>query len=521
MQKSIVSVTMEIALEGSANYAGGLGVLEADKFYGASRLGLPYIVVSPFYPSGYVDWDYTNRVRFIETRHRHSLAFLSRLRFLRSIEVKRSDGRLLAEADVFEYPHGSARAILYRIRKPISVARLFRYLYRHHSDECTYYVVAAAVASEIIRRLASDEGIYVVDVQEAHLALVPYLLPKDIRTRFVTHTPGPWGHPKLCKEAEEILGISLPNVKTMTEVAMEVVEKVFTVSRKHFEITKTFFPKYINKMSYVTNAIDVERWQRVKRDPGSAKEFAEVHEGLKNEFSSIIKALTGKNIGSRMLVSWVRRIVKYKRPYFIEWLVEENSDLKDRIFIVTAGKPHPSDAWGKEMATIFARFSRTLSNFFYYPSYGTDFAYYALSASDLLLFTPFSCWEASGTSMMKAGANGVPTLSSRDGASLELIEDGFNGWFFGRELNQIIDLESEDAGKIDEEEYTDFVKRLESIIDLYERDREKFYEIAYNSYKTFTQMVDITRLLKQYYGEYLSKLGTGKNSKEVEQPSNI
>jgi starch phosphorylase len=514
MMKSIVSVAMEIALEDSANYAGGLGVLEADKFYGAARLGLPYIVIAPLYPSGYVDWDCINRVKFIEVRHRHSLAFLSKLYFLRSIEVRRSDGRLLAEADILEYSHGSAKAILYRIRRPISVARLFRYLYRHHSDECTYYIAAAAVSSEIIKKLINGEGIQVVDVQEAHLALVPYLLPKDVRVRFITHTPGPWGHPRLCKEAEEILGISLPNVKTMTEAAMEAAEKIFAVSKKHFEITKMFFPKYVNKMSHVTNAIDIERWQRIKKDPGSVKEFAKVHEEFKKELSSIIRALVGKSVGNRMLVSWVRRIVKYKRPYFIEWIIEENNDLRDRVFIITAGKPHPNDVWGKEMATIFARLSRTLNNFFYYPNYGIEFAYYALSASDLLLFTPFSCWEASGTSMMKAGVNGVPTLSSRDGASLELIEDGFNGWLFGRELHQMIDLESEEARKIDEEDYSDFIKKLELILDLYERDREKFYEVAYNSYKTFAQNVDVVRLLKQYYGEFVSKV------EEAEKTSN-
>ncbi len=502
MKGQIISVTMEIALEGSANFAGGLGVLEADKFYGAARLGLPYTVITPFYPNGYVDWDYGVRGKLVEVRHRHSLSFLSKLKYLRSIEVRKKDGGLLAEVDIYEFSYGSARVLLYRIKRPLTVARLFRYLYRHHHDECTYYITAAAVASEIIKKVLAGEGISVIDVQEAHLALVPYLLPNGVRTRFITHTPGPWGHPKLCKDAEEILGISLPNVKTMTEAAMEIAEKVFTVSKKHFEVTKMFFPKYIEKMSYITNAIDLDRWQRIKKDPGSSEELRKIHEEFKQELSSIIRALSGKPIGDRLIVSWVRRIVKYKRPYFIEWLVEENGDLKDMIFIVTSGKPHPNDEWGKEMATTFSRYSRALPNFFYYPSYGTEFAYYALSSSDLLLFTPFSCWEASGTSMMKAGANGVPTLSSRDGASLELIVDGVNGWFFGKELTEFIDIESEEARRIDEEDYRDFVKKLEYIIDLYERDKTKYYEIAYNAYKTFTPVVDITRLLKQYYSEF-------------------
>ncbi|MEM4815292.1 MAG: glycogen/starch/alpha-glucan phosphorylase [Ignisphaera sp.] len=502
--RAVIDVATEAAFEGSANYAGGLGVLIADKFYTAGRIGLPYILVVPFYPNGYVDWDSMNRVRYIETRHRHSLSFLSKLSYIGSIEARSGSGRLIAEADLYEYIHGSAKAILYRVSRPLTTARLFRYLYRHHRDECTYYIGAAAISSEIVKRIASSIEISIVDIQEAHLALTPYLLPKNIRVRFVTHTPGPWGHPKICREAEELLDISLPAVETMTEAAMEISEKVFTVSRKHFEITRTLFPKYANKLSYVTNAIDIERWQRVKNIQGDAESFSKIHQDLKREFSMVVQTLSGKKIGDRMIISWCRRITRYKRPYFIEWFLEENTDLKDAAFIVVSGKPHPNDEWGREQAQLFAKFSRVIPNFYFHPSYGMEFAYYALSGSDLLLFTPFSCWEASGTSMMKAGVNGVPTLSSRDGASLELIEDGVNGWLFGEELKEFIDIErNARASELDEKDYRDFLKKLLDIIDLYNSDRGKFTEVAYRAYKTFTPYVDMKRLLKQYYPEFV------------------
>ena len=212
-----------------------------------------------------------------------------------------------------------------------------------------------------------------------------------------------------------------------------------------------------------------------------------------------MKALSGKDVEDRMVLTWSRRITKYKRPYFIERLIEENSDLKDRAFFIVSGKPHPNDVWGREQASKFSKISKILNNFFYYPSYGLEFAYYTLSGSDLLLFTPFSCWEASGTSMMKAGVNGVPTLSSKDGASLELIEDGVNGWFFGEELNKIIDIDSDEAMKIDEKDYNDFIKKLTYVLELYDEDKDKYMEISYNTYKTFTPTVDIKRVLKQYY----------------------
>ncbi len=498
----IISIAMEAAFDGSANYAGGLGVLEADKFYAAGKISLPYILIVPLYPSGYVDWYVANRAKLVEMGHRHSLSFLSKLRNVGSIEARTGKGKLIAEADLYEYEFGSAKAILYRVRRPLYTARLFRYLYRHHSDECTYYIAAAAISSKIIEKLSSNPISY-VDVQEAHLALVPYLLPDKMNVRFVTHTPGPWGHPKLCREAEEILDISLPDVKTMTEAAMEKVSQVFTVSRKHLEVTKSTFPKYVSKMSYVTNGIFLDRWQRIGGDVDINK-FMEYRNNLKMELKSIVRALSGKNIEDRMVLTWSRRITKYKRPYFIEWLIEENSDLKDRAFFIVSGKPHPSEAWGREQASTFSKFSKALSNFFFYPSYGIEFAYYSLSGSDLLLFTPFSCWEASGTSMMKAGVNGVPTLSSRDGASLELIEDGVNGWFFGEELSEIIDIDSDEAMKIDERDYNDFIKKLTYVVELYDEDRDKYMEISYNAYKTFTPVVDIKRVLKQYYPIYFS-----------------
>ncbi|MCS7111488.1 MAG: glycogen/starch/alpha-glucan phosphorylase [Ignisphaera sp.] len=498
-----IDIAMEAAFEGSANYAGGLGVLIADKFYTAGRIGLPYILVVPLYRKGYVDWESINGAKYTEVAHRHSLSFLSKLRCIGSLDVRSSNGRLIAEAELYEYTYGSAKAILYRVKRPVVAARMFRYLYRHHNDECTYYMVAAAVSSEIVRRIASSAEVSAVDIQEAHLALTPYLLPKSIKVRFVTHTPGPWGHPKLCKEAGEVLGISLPDVKTMTEAAMEVCEKVFTVSRKHFEVTRMVFPRYVNKLTYVTNAIDVKRWQRIESDPGDAASFSKLHQNLKNELTTIIRTLSGKDAGDRMIISWCRRITRYKRPYFVEWLLEEDMDL-DSVFIVTSGKPHPSDEWGRRQAQLFAKFSRVIPNFYFHPSYGTDFAYYTLSGSDLLLFTPFSCWEASGTSMMKAGVNGVPTLSSRDGASLELIEDGVNGWLFGEELNEFIDIERDTrASEIDGKDYRDFVKKLLNIVNLYNSDREKFMEIAYSAYKTFTQRTSMERLLEQYYHEFM------------------
>ncbi len=500
--KVIVSLAMEVALEGSANYAGGLGTLEADKFYASGRLGLPYILIAPFYPYGYVDYNIADGPRLVEVRHRHSPSFLARLHSIGSLEVRGRHGRLVAEVELFEYRSGSAKAILYRVVKPRRQASLFKYLYRHHRDECTYYITAAAASSAIASKLVSEGSI--VDVQEAHLALALYMLPRGVKKRFITHTPGPWGHPRLCKsEAEDLLDISLPNVNTATEAAMEEAVEVYAVSRRHAEVTRKLFPRYADKIGYITNAVDLERWVRVE-GVDSPTRLWEEHLRLRGELESLIAGLTGKRVKGRMLVSWTRRIVKYKRPYFVERLAQEEG-LRDRVFFFVAGKPHIRDEWGKQQARRFATLSRNLDNISFHPTYGVEIAKYSLTGADLLLFTPFPGWEASGTSQMKAGVNGVPTLSSRDGASLEIIDDGVNGWFFGSQPDEFIDIENDErALKIDEWDYKDLVEKLERILDMYENRRDEYVGVAYNAYKSITPKADVKRLLREYYPEFFS-----------------
>jgi len=52
----IISITPELGVDFLKNFAGGLGVLEADKFYAAARLGVSYTVITLFYPEGYVKY---------------------------------------------------------------------------------------------------------------------------------------------------------------------------------------------------------------------------------------------------------------------------------------------------------------------------------------------------------------------------------------------------------------------------------------------------------------------------------
>ncbi|MEM1842899.1 MAG: glycogen/starch/alpha-glucan phosphorylase, partial [Ignisphaera sp.] len=112
-------------------------------------------------------------------------------------------------------------------------------------------------------------------------------------------------------------------------------------------------------------------------------------------------------------------------------------------------------------------------------------------------FTPFPGWEACGTSYMKAALNGVPTLSSRDGGALEFIVDGVNGWFFGSEINEFINIYSDTrVNDIDKVEYKEFREKLIDVLKSY--GSVKYKEIALNVLKS-SERFSIKRVLSELY----------------------
>jgi len=100
---------------------------------------------------------------------------------------------------------------------------------------------------------------------------------------------------------------------------------------------------------------------------------------------------------------------------------------------------------------------------------------------------------------MKAGLNGVPTLASRDGAVIEFVIDNVNGWLFGEDLRDLIDMHDPRANKINEREYSEFEKRLLDIHDMYHNEPERYYQVSLNALRTFLPRVSIERTLKEYY----------------------
>ena len=86
--------------------------------------------------------------------------------------------------------------------------------------------------------------------------------------------------------------------------------------------------------------------------------------------------------------------------------------------IIFAGKAHPHDLPGKELIKELVHFSRreeVQSRIIFLEDYDMTMARYLTSGSDVWLNTPRRPLEASGTSGMKAGINGVLNCSILDG----------------------------------------------------------------------------------------------------------
>ncbi len=497
-----VSVTPEVALEDVRTYSGGLGVLEGDKFLGAAKKGMRYLLLTLLYRGGYVDYVIRGEEpEPMPQKWRYWDVLQNEGEF--SLVIKGEE----VKARAWSLTKGSAKAVFFEAVAPAWAAKFSERLYIEDSVEerNLKYVFLAKAVAHYLRGVVGLENIKVIDLQEAYTAMAPLALREFKEFRFITHTPGPWGHPTVPASLlrEEFGYDPGEDPVNLTILAARHSRKVFTVSKKHYEITMKLFPQLSGNLAYVTNGVFIERYvpesllDAVRR--GDVEAFKEVRGRLRRRLLEVVKdqlEVDPKN-DSRPVVVWARRLAPYKRPDFPARFIKDHPD--DAIYVL-AGKPHPHDKRGIEFMKEFIRLTREFASVAYLHRYDVEVAKALLTGADILLFTPFSGWEACGTSYMKSMAAGVPVLASRDGGVLELIEDGVNGWLFGQDLRYLIPYDSVEAAEINERDYDEFSRKLEAAIRTY--GSEEYVKISMNASVAAVEKADILAVLKKYYGEY-------------------
>ena len=157
------------------------------------------------------------------------------------------------------------------------------------------------------------------------------------------------------------------------------------------------------------------------------------HHGSEAHLDRVLRLADPANPGV-LTIGFARRIATYKRATLLfedlERLREIVGDPQRPVLFVLAGKAHPADQPAQELIRRISEVGRMPefeSSFVFVENYDLRIARRLISGVDVWLNNPVYPHEASGTSGIKAGINGVINLSVLDGWWAEGY-DGDNGW---------------------------------------------------------------------------------------------
>lgn len=286
----------------------------------------------------------------------------------------------------------------------------------------------------------------------------------------------------------------------LTYMALNNCPKVNAVAKKHGEIMRMQFPAYADKVVSITNGIHIHTWISEsfrqlfdlygktlgdwKKNPGNLTRVADLskdeafranlfnaHQSNKRNLIEVVKQWGLRE--DVFTLGWARRIAGYKRPALIFHKIDQILKLAYNvgpIQIILAGKAHPNDNIGSahidEILSHIDQLNdhKDVIKVLILENYDTYFGKLLTNSVDVWLNNPLPPFEASGTSGMKAIANGVLQLSTLDGWVVEAEHDNI-GWIFGYK-HQGPDIGSESNLRLDEDSQS-LCESMEEVVKLY------------------------------------------------------
>ena len=162
------------------------------------------------------------------------------------------------------------------------------------------------------------------------------------------------------------------------------------------------------------------RWQAVFEIP--AADLWAVHKDLKGRLFEMVKVRaenTEELDLNALTIGFGRRFAPYKRADLLlqdrPRLAKLLQNTRRPVQFLFAGKSHPADQPGKEILAGVVRMAREEPRVVFLKDYDIELASRLVQGSDVWLNNPRRFLEASGTSGMKAAANGVLNVSVLDG----------------------------------------------------------------------------------------------------------
>lgn len=156
-----------------------------------------------------------------------------------------------------------------------------------------------------------------------------------------------------------------------------------------------------------------------------------------------LRAIDGRFDPHALTIGFARRFATYKRADLLfadrERLRALLAHAERPVQILFAGKAHPADRPGQALIRSIVELSRSerlTGRIFFLENYDMRMGCMLVQGVEVWLNTPRMPLEASGTSGMKAAANGVLNLSILDGWWPEGY-DGENGWAIDARANRV------------------------------------------------------------------------------------
>ncbi len=345
---------------------------------------------------------------------------------------------------------------------------------------------------------------------------------------FTTHTPVPAGHDQFPTNlVQQVLGDRLTHIVretaccfgdmvNMTFLALFFSRHINGVAMSHGELSHGMFPQY--PIGSITNGIHALTWVALSfqklydkhmsewRDDSlylryavgiSLDEIRNAHIEAKAALLAEVERRTKIKLNPNVLtIGFARRATAYKRFDLVFSDVNRLKKIAHEVGpfqMIFGGKAHPKDEGGKQLIRNVFKAAKELSGavpVIYLEEYNMDIAMLMCSGVDLWLNTPQKPQEASGTSGMKAAANGVPSLSVIDGWWVEGWVEGVTGWS--------IDEDMPSDGGVPPEALSIYHKLEHVILPMFYGKPEAYEEIMRHSIALNGSFFNAIRMLNQY-----------------------
>jgi starch phosphorylase len=209
-----------------------------------------------------------------------------------------------------------------------------------------------------------------------------------------------------------------------------------------------------------------------------------------------------------LTVGFARRFATYKRATLLfqdlDWLRTILGDEAKPVLFLFAGKAHPADVPGQDVIRELNRIARMPEfegKILLLEDYDLHLARRLVSGVDVWLNNPMYPLEASGTSGMKAGLNGVLNLSVLDGWWGEGY-DGHNGWAIKPVAENL-----DEARRNFEESRTLYELLQDHVVPTYYRRSEMGYSpewirMAKRSIASILPRFSSTRMVNEYLAKF-------------------